>query len=112
MPALRNTGREGCTVAEQGTVQQALRRGRGTSLRECGGAPGGATDGSGRKHGASHRSAVLGAMAGEAAPASATADGSGRNLSRQEGQVPHGSVQSGDGGAVVVWQGAEEGDVG
>src|SRR5580704_13696013 len=48
----------------------------------------------------------------EATPATATADGGGRNLPGQEGQVSYGSVQSRDGGATVVRQGAEAGDVG
>src|SRR5207247_3125684 len=46
----------------------------------------------------------------EAAECTETTDGCGRNLPWQEGQVCYGSVQSGDGGATVVWQGAEEGD--
>jgi ribosomal protein S27AE len=68
--------------------------------------------GDGREHGASHRSALSGAMGCQAAPDAAPTNGGGRNLSGQEGQVPHGGVQSGDGRATVVWEGAEEGDAG
>src|SRR5260370_312850 len=45
------------------------------------------------------------ALGREATPATPTTDGSGRNPPWQEGQVSDGSVQSGDGGATVVWQG-------
>ena len=68
--------------------------------------------GLGREHGTSHRSALFGAVGREATPVTATTDGGGRNLPGQKGQVSHGSVQSGDGRATMVWQGAEEGDAG
>src|SRR4029077_1545683 len=109
---LWDTGGEGGPVAEQGALQQTLRGGGGTSLRERGGTPGGATDGFGCKYGAGHRSALRGAMGGEAAPATAAPDGGGRNLPGQEGRVPHCGVQFRDRGTVVVWQGPKEGDAG
>src|SRR5215469_15868187 len=112
MPALWDTSREVGPAAEQGALEQPLRGRRATSLRECGGPPGGATEGSGSEHRTSHRSALPGTMGRKTAPATATTDGGGRNLPGQEGQVPHGGVQSGDRRAAVVWQGAETADAG
>src|SRR5579864_6679232 len=96
MLPLRDPCREGGAVAEQGALQQALRRIGGAGLRERGGTPGGEADGTGGEHGASDRFALLGALGRQAAPATAATDGGGRNLSRQEGQVPFRGVQSGD----------------
>jgi len=56
---------------------------------------------------ASHRSAVSATLVGGTQEAGVAADGSGRDLPGEETKVPHGGKQSSDGGAAVVWGGAE-----
>ena len=99
-------------VAQQGAVQQALRRGGGAGLRECSGATGGAAVWAGGQHGARHRSALSGALGGGTQEAGLAADGRGRDSSGEEAEVPHRGEQPGDRRTVVVWAGTEEGDAG
>src|SRR5476649_1038354 len=110
MSGMRRPGGEDGAVAFQGAVQQALRGSRGVGVRERVGTSSGTTDGTGGEHGTSHGSAVFGTMGSEAAAGPAATDGSGRNLPGQEGQVPDGGMQSGNGRAAVVWPGAQEGE--
>src|ERR1019366_6313689 len=91
-------------------VQQALRRGGRAGLRECSGAAGGAAVWAGGEHGARHRSAVSGALGSGTQEAGLAADGGGRDSSGEETEVSHRGKQPGDGRAVVVWPGTEEGD--
>src|ERR1039457_7216514 len=62
--------------------------------------------------GTGHRSTVLGALRGQPAEAAVATHGGGRAVPGEAGQVSDGGVQSGNCGAVVVWEGAQEGDAG
>ena len=63
------------------------------------------------QHGARHRSALSEALGGGEKKAGLAADGRGRDPSGEEAEVPHRGEQPGDRRAVVVWAGAEEGDL-
>src|ERR1035441_1631792 len=64
-----------------------------------------AAAGSGTEHGTGHRSTVLGALRGQPAEAAVATHGGGRAVPGEAGQVSDGGVQSGNCGAVVVWEG-------
>src|SRR5271157_2171697 len=99
-------------VAQQGAVQPAVRRGGRAGLRECSGAAGGAAVWAGGQHSARHRSAVSGALGGGTKETGLAADGSGRDSSGEEAEVPDRGKQPGDRRAVVVRAGTEEGNPG
>src|ERR1700722_6675639 len=84
MPGLRVAGGKDRATAVQGSIQQAIRRDLGGSLRERRRQSGGAAFPLAGDHGARDRLALLGAMGPAASQASAETDGSGRDLSGEE----------------------------
>src|SRR5712692_4141614 len=108
MPGLRSEGGEGAAAAEQSTVQQALRGGGGSSLRECIGAASGAALQIAGEHGTGDRSEISGAMDDGAAQTGAPPNGGGRDSSGEEAEVPDGGVQPGNWRTPVVRSGTKK----
>src|SRR5258705_5307504 len=100
------------TVAEQGSLQQAIRRDGGASVRKRIGATSGTEILCGGEHGTSNGSAISGALDGGTAETGSAADGSGRDPSGQAAEVHHRGEQSGDGRAAMVRARTEKGDAG
>src|SRR5664279_4883918 len=112
MPAMRGAAGKDRATTVQGTVQQAIRRDRGRSLRECRRQSGGTAFPLAGDHGTRDRPALFGTVGPAASPAGAETDGSGRDLPGKERQVSDGSEPSGNWRAAVVWERAKEGDAG
>src|SRR3984957_20807673 len=90
MPGLRGAGGKDRATAVQGSVQQAIRRDLGGSLRERRRQSGGAAFPLAGDHSARDRPALLGTMGPAASQASAEKDGRGRNLPGEKGYVSDG----------------------
>src|SRR5207247_6314576 len=93
MPGMRGSCRKDRATTVQGAVQQAIRRDRGGSLRECRRQPGGAAFPLARDDSARDRHALLGAVGQAASQARAETDGGGRDLLGENRQVSEGGME-------------------